>query len=165
MEIEMTDQQTSTPKSATPKSPIDAIVKAFGNIQDKLEIPEAARDFVKRSAATAKERTTELHAGANSMTGAIESAVVNAVGSVADINRKLIEAAHQDAEAALAAIEKLAGATSLAEAYQLHMDYLRERSEVGTARAKNLAELVSGKVAAGVKTMQDRFSKVAPTAA
>jgi len=46
----MTDQQNSTLKS-----PIDAIANAISDLQGKIKIPEAAREFVTRSAATASE--------------------------------------------------------------------------------------------------------------
>ena len=150
------------------KSPIDAtnetytsITKALGDLQDKFELPEAAREFVKRSAETARDRASDVHAGAHKVTGAIEGAVINAVTGVADINRELFKAAHQDAQAAFVAVEKLAGAKSLAEAYQLQVAYLRERAEVGMTRAKNVAEFVSDKAADGFKTVQDGFAKVA----
>ena len=150
------------------KSPIDtgnetyaSIVKALSDLQDKFEIPEAAREFVKRSAETARDRASDVHAGAHKMTGTIEGAVIKAVSGVADINRELFKAAHQDTQAAFTAVEKLAGAKSLAEGYQLYVDYLRERAEVGMSRAKNVAEFVSDKAADGYKTVQDGFSKVA----
>src|SRR4029434_4396585 len=75
-----------------------------------FEIPQAAREFVKRSALTAKERAAEAHTGADRFAGMVECAVINYVTEVASVNRKLLEAAHQDAEAALVAIEKLANA-------------------------------------------------------
>jgi len=153
------------------KTPLDAgnatyaaIVKALTDLQDKFEIPQAAREFVKRSATTAKGNAADIHAGANKVTGALESGVINAVTGVADANRKLFEAAHEDAQAALVAIEKLAGAKSFAEAYQLYVDYVRERGEVGLARAKGVAEFVSEKVAEGIKTAQDGIAKVTPFA-
>jgi len=161
----MTDKQNSTET----KSPIDAtnatyasIVKTLSDLQDKFEIPQAAREFVKRSTASAKERAADMHAGANQVAGAVEGAVVNTVTGIAEINRKLFEAAHQDAEAALAAIEKLAGASSLGEAYQLQVDYWRERGEVGMARSKDVVEFVSAKVSDGVKALQDGIANVAP---
>ena len=150
------------------KSPIDAgnetyasIVKALSDLQDKFEIPEAAREFVKRSAETARDRASEVHAGAHKVTGTIEGAVINAVTGVADINRKLFGVVYEDTQAAFTAVEKLAGVKSLAEGYQLYADYLRERAEVGMSRAKNVAEFVSDKAADGYKTVQDGFSKVA----
>ena len=154
--------------TSTTKTPIDAtnetyasIVRALSDLQDKFEVPEAAREFVKRNAETARDRASEVHAGAHKVTGAIESAAINAVTGVAEINRKLFGAAYEDTQAAFTAVEKLAGTKSLAEGYQLYIDYLRERAEVGMTRAKNVAEFVSDKAADGFKTVQDGVSKAA----
>jgi hypothetical protein len=124
----------------TPESPIEAcattyesLAKALGGLQNKFEIPEAAREFVKRTAAAAKDRSTNLQAGANKMTGAIEEALVGAVTCMADVNRKVVEAAYQDAEATFAAIDKLAGAQS-ADAYEVYVDYLRQQGSIAAAR-------------------------------
>jgi hypothetical protein len=156
----MTTEQTKSPID-TANATYASMVKTLNDLQSKFEIPEAAREFLKRSTATAKDRADDVHAGATKVAGAIEGAVINAVTGVADINRELFKAAHQDTQAAFAAIEKLAGAKSLTEAYQLQVDYLRERAEVGMSRAKYLAEFVSDKTADGYKTVQDGLSKVA----
>src|SRR6478672_13613602 len=81
----------------TPESPIEAwattyesLSKALGGLQNKFEIPDAAREFVKRTAAAAKDGSTDLHAGANKVTGAIEKALVGAVDGMADVNRKVV---------------------------------------------------------------------------
>ena len=154
------------------KTPIDAgnqtyasIVKALSDMQNKFEIPEAAREFVKRSAETARDRASDVHAGAHKMTGTIEGAVINAVTGVADINRELYKAALQDTQATFTAVEKLAGAKSLAEGYQLYIDFLRERAEVGMTRAKTVAEFVSDKAADGFKTVQDKVANFSKQAA
>ena len=154
------------------KSPIDAsnetyasIVKALSDMQNKFEIPEAAREFVKRSAETARDRASDVHAGVHKATGTIEGAVINAVTGVADINRELYKAALQDTQATFTAVEKLAGAKSLAEGYQLYVDFLRERAEVGMSRAKNVAEFVSDKAADGFKTVQDKVANFSKQAA
>ena len=99
--------------------------------------------------------------GSDVAAGAIESAAINAVTGVAEINRKLFGAVYEDTQAAFTAVEKLAGTKSLAEGYQLYIDYLRERAEVGMTRAKNVAEFVSDKAADGFKTVQDGVSKAA----
>jgi hypothetical protein len=155
-------------REMTTKSPIDAanetyaaIVKSLTDLQEKFELPAAARDFVKQSTASAKTHATEMHAGAHKVAGAIEEVLTNAVSGVSAVNRKVLEAAHEDAQAALAAIEKITHAKSVPEAFQFHLDYLRERAEVGVARSKDVAEFVSAKAADGVKTMQDGIAKVA----
>jgi phasin len=158
----MTEQHNSTSTADAGRNAYESIVKALGSLQDKFEIPEGAREFVKRSTATAKERAADMHSGATKAAGAIEGAIVTAVSGVADLNRQLIEAVHQDTEAALAAIDKLAGAKCLGEAYQIQIDYVRERGEVGMARAKDVAAFVSRKVSSGVEAVQDQIAKVAP---
>ena len=161
----MTEQHNSTPESPIEASAktYESLLKALGGVENKFEIPEATREFVKRSAAAAKDRSTDLRVGAHKMNGAIEAALLGAISTMADVNRRIVDAAYQDAEAGLAAIDRLAGAKSLAEAYQVSADYLRERREVGLARAKSAAEFVSTKTSEGFQVLQDRFAKVMPT--
>lgn len=153
----------------TPESPIEAyattygsLAKALGGLQNKFEIPDAAREFAKRTAAGAKDGSADLHAGANKLTGAIEEALVGAVNGVADVNRKVLEAAYQDAEAMLAAIDKLAGAQSLTEAYEVYVDYLRQQGNVVGTRAKSAASFVNAKASEGFGALRDGITKVMP---
>src|SRR5262245_57773850 len=110
MESQMTIQQNATTKSPTEATAAtyESLVEALGGLQGKFELPETTREFVKRSAAAAKDRSSELHASANKATGAIEEALISAVSGLADANRKIVDAAYQDAEATLAAIDRLA---------------------------------------------------------
>ena len=55
------------------------------------------------------------------------------------------------------------GWTSLAEAYQVSVDYLREQREVGVGRVRSAAEFVSTKTSEGFQTLQHRFAKVMTT--
>jgi hypothetical protein len=161
----MTEQHDSTPESPIEASAktYESLLKALGGLENKFEIPQATREFVKRSAAAAKDRSTDLHVGAQKMNGAIEAVLLSAVNTMADVNRRIVDAAYQDAEASLAAIDRLAGATSLAEAYQVSADYLRQQREVGVARAKSAGEFVSTKTSESFQALQDRFAKVMPT--
>ncbi len=152
-----------------PQSPIEAcattyesLAKALGGLQNKVEIPEAAREFVKRSAAAAKDRSDDLYAGASKVTGAFEQALVGAVSGLADANRKIVEAVHQDAGAAFAAIDKLAGAQSLSDAYAVYVDYLREQTNVGVGRAQAVVSFVSTKASEGFDAARDGLTKVLP---
>jgi len=140
----------------------ETLIGALSGLQRGFEIPESAREFVTRSTATAKERAAAMHDGANKVVGGIEGAIVDAVTAAAEINRKLIGAAHQDAGAALAAVDKLAGAKSLTEAYQLSMDYWRERGEIGMARAGNVTAFLNEKLSNGVKAVQAGVGRVMP---
>jgi hypothetical protein len=160
----MTKQQTWTSGSPTEAcaTTYESLAKALGGLQNKFELPEAAREFVKRTAAAAKDRSTDLHAGANKVTGAIEEALVGAVNGMAEVNRKVVEAAYQDAEATFAAIDKFAGAQSLTEAYEVYADYLRQQGNVVASRAKSAASFVSAKTSEGFDALRDGITKVMP---
>jgi phasin len=135
------------------------VSEAFKNLQN-LEVPEVAREFVKKTANTAKERAADLHAGSEKMTTAIETAVAGSVSEAANISRSIQQAIYQDAEAFFAGIGKLASAKSLNEAVQIQSDMVRARGEVFVSRAKSTTEYLGKLVADGAKTAQDNFAKV-----
>ena len=135
------------------------VTDALKNLQN-LEVPEAAREFVKKQTETAKERVADLHAGSEKVTAAIETAVAGSVSEAAKISRNIQDALYQDAEAFFASIDKLASAKSLTEAVQIQSDLLRSRGEVLVSRAKASTEYLGKLVADGAKSAQDNFSKV-----
>ena len=143
----------------TVKEAFAPVTDAFKNLQN-MEVPEAARDFVKRSANTAKERAADVYAGSEKVTAAIETAVADSVSEAAKISRNIQQALYQDAEAFFAGIDKLASAKSLNEAVQIQSDLARARGEVFISRAKSTAEYLGKLVADGAKTAQDNLSKV-----
>ena len=136
------------------------VTEALKNLQN-MEVPEAARDFVNKTAGTAKERAADLHAGTEKVTDAIETAVAGSVSEAAKISRNIQQAIYQDAEAFFAGIDKLASAKSLNEAVQIQSDMVRARGEVFMSRAKSTTEYLGKLVADGAKTAQDNLSKVA----
>jgi phasin len=136
------------------------VTDALKNIQN-LEVPEAARDFVKRTASTAKDRAADIHAGSEKVTAAIETAVTGSVSEAAKISRTIQQAIYQDTEAFFAGIDRLASAKSLTEAVQIQSDMVRARGEVFMSRAKSTTEYLGKLVADGARTAQDNLSKVA----
>jgi phasin len=143
----------------TVKEAFAPVADAFKNLQN-LEVPEAAREFVKKTAGTAKERAADLYAGSEKATDAIETAVAGSVSEAVKISRNIQQALYQDAEAFFAGIDKLASAKSLNEAVQIQSDMLRVRGEVLVSRAKASTEYLGKLVADGAKTAQDNFAKV-----
>ena len=143
----------------TVKEAFAPVTEAFTKLQN-MEVPEAAREFVKKQTETAKERAATLHAGSEKVTAAIETAVSGSVTEVAKISRNIQDALYQDAEAFIAGIDKLASAKSLNEAVQIQSDLLRSRGEVLVSRAKASTEYLGKLVADGAKTAQDNFAKV-----
>ena len=142
----------------TVKDAFAPVTEALKNFQN-LEVPEAAREFVKRQASTAKEKAAEAYAGSEKVTAAIETAAADSVSEVAKISRNIQQAIYQDAEAFFAGIDKLASAKSLNEAVQIQSDLARTQGEVVVSRAKSTAEYLGKLVANGAKTAQDNFAK------
>src|SRR5579862_2977400 len=143
----------------TVKEAFAPVTDAFKNLQN-MEVPEAAREFVKKTAGTAKERAADLYAGSEKVTAAIETAVTGSVTEAAKISRNIQDAIYQDAEAFFAGIDKLASAKSFNEAFQIQSDMVRARGEVFMTRAKSTTEYLGKLVADGARTAQDNFSKV-----
>jgi phasin len=146
-------------------SVFNTVKEAFAPVTDALkslqnmEVPEAARDFVKKTAGTAKERAADLHAGSEKVTEAIETAVAGSVSEVAKISRNIQQAVYEDAEAFFAGLDKLASAKTVTEAVQIQSDLARARGEAFIARAKSSTEYFGKLVADGAKTAQDNFAK------
>jgi phasin len=143
----------------TVKGAFAPVTEAFKNFQN-MEVPESAREFVKRQASTAKEKAAEAFAGSEKVTAAIETAAADSVSEVAKISRNIQQAFYQDTEAFFAGIDKLASAKTLTEAVQIQSDLARARGEVFVSRAKSTAEYFGKLVADGAKNAQDNFSKV-----
>ena len=153
-----TETQTNSVLN-TVKEAFAPVTEALKNFQN-MEVPEAAREFVKKTAGTAKERAADFHAGSEKVTAAIETAVAGSVTEAAKISRNIQDALYQDAEAFFAGIDKLASAKSLNEAVQIQSDMLRSSGEGFVLRAKASTEYLGKLVADGAKTAQGNFAKV-----
>ncbi|MCA1413614.1 phasin [Bradyrhizobium sp. NBAIM20] len=132
---------------------------AFKNIQN-LEVPEAAREFVKKTANTAKDRAAEVFAGSERVTAAVENAVTESITEAGKISRNIQQAIYEDAEAFFSGIDKLASAKSVSEAVEIQSSLLRSRGEVFVSRAKATADYLGKLAANGAKSAQDNFTKV-----
>ncbi len=150
---------TTTTNSA-PHGEKDAfapLTDALKNIQN-FEVPDAAREFVKRAAGAAKNRAADLHNGSEKVTSAIEAAVANSVSETARVSRTIQQAIYEDAELFFSGIDKLASARSLNEAVQIQSELVRARGELLMERAKSTSEYVGKLIADGAKSAQENFS-------
>ena len=143
----------------TVKEAFAPVTEAFTKLQN-MEVPEAAREFVKKQAETAKVRAADFYAGSEKASEVIETAVTGSVSEVAKIGRNIQHAFYQDAEAFFAGVDKLASAKSINEAVQIQSDLLRAHGETLVSRAKASTEYLGKLVTEGAKSAQDNFSKV-----
>jgi phasin len=149
----------SNPMFSSVKEAFAPVTEALKNLQN-MEVPEAAREFVKRTTSTAKERAADAYAGSEKVTAAIQVAVTDSVSEAAKISRNIQQAIYQDTEAFLAGIDQLASAKSFNEAVQIQSDLARARGEVFISRAKSTSEYLGKLVANGAKAVQDNLAKV-----
>ena len=101
-----------------------SIQNTIENLQGKLEIPAAARDFVKRGASTAKDRAESVHGGAAKFANGAETVATKFVAGYANFTRGLLDATFANVQHALSTVEKVAGAQSINEAVQIQADYV-----------------------------------------
>ena len=151
----------------TPEAVLNTVKSAFAPVTDafknfpNVEVPAAARDFVKKAAGTAKDRTAEIHTGSEKVATAIESVVASSVSETAKISRNIQQAVYEDTQALFSGIDKLASAKSLNEAVTIQGDLLRAQGEIFAARAKAATEYLGKLATEGAKTAQDNFAKAA----
>ncbi len=134
------------------------VADAFKNLQT-MDVPEQTREFVKKTASTAKERAAEALAGSEKVTNVIETAVADSVSEAAKISRNIQQALYQDTEAFFDGIDKLASAKSFSEAVQIQGELARARGEALVARAKSTGEYVGKLMSEGAKTVQENLAK------
>jgi hypothetical protein len=111
-----------------------------------VEVPEAAREFVKRAASTAKERAADARVSVEQVTAAIENTAGGSVSEIAKIGRAIQNAVYEEVDALLDGVELLATAKSFGEAFHMQSDYVNGRVAAtagrGWAVVSYLSELV-----------------------
>lgn len=148
-------------KNESPASTYFAsVTEALENVQSKIEVPAAARDFVKKGASTAKERVETVHAGAIKFANGAEKLAVSFVGGYANFGRGLIDATVANVQHALSTVEKVAAAKSINEAVTIQVEAARESANANMERARNVAESARTAVTEGAKEVQAQISKL-----
>lgn len=163
-EIQMTKHQNTPaqPANEAPAATHLSLTNALDGLQNDLEFRDALREIVKRSTATARDRSAHLQAAATKATGAIENALVKTVSEVAKANREVVNATCQEIETAFSTVEKLAGAKSVDEAFRTYVEYLRHQNEVGVARAKSVAGFASAKATEAFDALREQATQLLP---
>lgn len=149
-----------------PNSVLNSFKDALAPVTEALKgfqpaVPDAARDFVKRGASTARQHAAELHASGEKVTGAIETAVAGSLSETVKAARGVQQAIYEDTEAMLSGLDRLASAKSLTEAVEIQSELIRARGEAVVARAKSATEYAGKLFADGSKTLRDSLAEAA----
>lgn len=151
-----TNAKTATPASAY----FSSVQNMIDNVQSKIEVPAAARDFVKRNASTAKERVETVHGGAAKLTEGAEKFATSFVAGYATFTRGLLDATLANVQHALSTVEKVAGAQSLNEAVQIQADFVRENASANMDRVRGATEAARTAAVDGARTVQAELSNI-----
>lgn len=131
-------------------------------IKNTSKIADSAREFVKRSAANAKERSDSLYEGSTQLNSGLEKALNRVVTGYVGFLGNVAEATHDNINHALTTAEKLAGAKSLSEAAQIQADYVRESTSANVERVRAAVNTTREVVMEGGEAVRDGVSKVWP---
>ncbi|MEO0329575.1 MAG: phasin family protein [Pseudomonadota bacterium] len=151
---------TKTDKKVENK--IEAAIKAEDVAATANKFADSAREFVKRSAATAKERSANMYDGANQLNSGLENTLTKAVTGYVGILGNIVEATHANVDHALSTAEKLAGAKSLSEAAQIQADYVRESTNANIERVRSAVETSRDVATEGFTVVRENVSKAWP---
>ena len=149
-----------TAKTAEKK--IADTVKPEAIIKETSKIADSAREFVKRSAATAKERSDNLYDGSTKLNSGLEKVLTRAVTGYVGFLGKVAEATHSNVNHALNTAEKLAAAKSLSEAAQIQADFVRENTTANIDRVREAVNTSREVVMEGVEVVRDSAAKAWP---
>lgn len=139
-----------------------AAIKPEAIIEQTSKMTDSARQFVKRSAVSAKERSDNLYEGSTKINSGLEKVLTRAVTGYVGLLGKVAEATHSNVNHALNTAEKLASAKSLSEAAQIQADFVRENATANIDRVREAVNTSREVMMEGVETVRESASKAWP---
>lgn len=127
----------------------------------QLGIPDAARDFVKRGTATAKQGADKLHAGAERVNTAIQGALAASLAGSSDLNKLVLQNAYSNVQSVIGMFEKLAGAKCMGDAAQIQLDFVRDYGRNSIEQVRETASAFGKAVTGTVTAARDGFKTAA----
>jgi phasin len=157
----MTVMTETTKGTKSAASPFDVARLNLPN----LAMPEAFREIAEKSAAQTKDTYEKMKAAAEEATDLLEHVFTTAAAGATAYNRKVIESARSNANAAFDHALALVGTKSLSEVIEVSSTHTRKHFEALTEQTKALAALahkVTTETAEPVKAgITKAFKKVA----
>ena len=127
-------------------------------VTDRLA--DGAREMVKRSTATAKERADDIYSSSQKYNTELEDLMVRAAHGYANILGNIAQAAYVNVNRGITTAEKLADAKSLSDAIQIQSDYVREQSNCSINNARSAFEYVRDVVTENGEALRDNAMKM-----
>jgi hypothetical protein len=150
----MTKKTETTAKATEAKAAVAEETK----IADRVS--EGAREMVKRTASTTKERADSFFETSQKYNADLESLLVHGAKGYVNILGSIAGAAQVNVNRAIATAEKLAEAKSISDAMQIQNEYVREQSTCSMNNARSAFEYVRSVVTENGEAMRDTASKM-----
>ena len=154
----MTKKTETTAKNETAKVTETVAAVEESKIADR--VADGAREFVKRSTATAKERADGAFETAQKYNSDLEGMLVRAAHGYANVLGNIAEATFVNVNRGINAAEKMADAKSVSEAMQIQNDYVREQSTCSMNNSRAAFEYVRNVVTENGEALRDTTAKI-----
>jgi phasin len=154
-------------KPAQPVSETDFTQSpSFGKFDlPKVEVPAAFREFAEKGVSQAKDNWEKMKAASEEATDLLEDSYTSAAKGAMDYNRKVVEIARSNANAAFDFATELLAVKSISEVVELTTAHARKQFDAYSAQAKELtavAQKVATEATEPLKTgFSSAFRKVA----
>lgn len=145
-------------KSAKPAASTKAIQDEAETIAARLT--EGTREFVKRSAETAKERTENMYDASQRYNADLEGFLVRAAKGYVNVLGSIADAAYANMNHTYATAEKLAEAKTVSEAVQIQSEFLRERTNNNMENIRSSFDYLRDTVATSNTEMREAAAKM-----
>ena len=126
------------------------------------KIADGAREYVTRTAASAKERTESAYEGVTKFNSGLEKTMNRIVTGYVGILSEIADASRANALHTFSMVEKLAQAKSVTEAGQIQVDFVREYATANYDRARNAFAQTRDVVTEGAEAIRESVSDVLP---
>ena len=146
----------------TKKTSAAEAIKAEDVVATSYKITDSAREFVKRSAASAKEGAEKAHEGTEKLNSTVEAGMKRAVGGYVSIIGGFADATFANIDHALTTVEKLAAAETFNEAVKIQSDYVRDSASANMNRARDAANIMREAVVENTSMAREQMMKVWP---
>ncbi len=123
-------------------------------------LTNSARDFVKRSAETAKERTASAYETTNKFNSGLETTLTRLAGGYVSVLSGMADMAYRNVNHSLDTATKLAEARSFSEATQIQADFVRESTQANVDQLRTAFEGARDMVSEAATNMRDEASKI-----
>ncbi|MHB2264940.1 phasin family protein [Aliihoeflea sp. PC F10.4] len=152
---------TKTKTEQTAASFFNGFTRAFDDFGATVQVPEAARDFVRNQAVAASKRAEDAHKQIATFADQAKNAFGPFAGSYATVTNSMLEGTLANTRHYFATVEKLADANSFGDAVTIQSDYMREATTANIERIRSAADQAKSLMEQNAKIVQDQVKTAA----